>query len=64
MLEDERNITIKEARKAAGLTQAAAAEMIGVPKRTLEDWETDRRHPPKYVENLIVEKLLNISKMQ
>lgn len=48
---------IKEARKAAGLTQAAAAEMIGVPKRTWEDWETDRRHPPQYVEKLIIEKL-------
>lgn len=57
-------MTIKEARKVARLTQAAAAETIGVPKRTWEDWETDRRHPPKYVENLIVEKLLNFSKMQ
>lgn len=56
--------TIKEARKAAGLTQAAAAEMIGVPKRTWEDWESERRHPPQYVEKLVVEKLLNFSKMQ
>lgn len=50
-------MTIKEARKAAGLTQAAAAEFIGVPKRTWEDWEAERRHPPEYVEKLIIEKL-------
>lgn len=50
-------MNIKEARKAAGLTQSAAAELIGVPKRTWEDWEAERRHPPLYVEKLIIEKL-------
>lgn len=52
--------TIKEARKAAGLTQAAAAEMIGVPKRTWEDWEGEKHSPPEYVKRLIIEKLLNL----
>ena len=48
---------IKEAREAARLSQAAAAELIGVPKRTWEDWEAEKHKPPKYVENLIIEKL-------
>lgn len=54
---------IKEARKVAGLTQSAASELIGVPKRTWEDWEAERRRPPEYVERLIVEKLSNYSKI-
>ena len=53
-------MNIKEARKAAGLTQAAAAEMIGVPKRTWEDWEGEKHNPPEYVKKLIIEKLLNL----
>ena len=48
---------IKEAREAARLSQVAAAELIGVPKRTWEDWEAEKHKPPKYVENLIIEKL-------
>ena len=51
-------MTIKEARMAAQLSQAKAAELIGVPKRTWEDWEAGRRTPPDYVERLIVEKLI------
>lgn len=50
-------MNIKEARKTAGLTQAAAAELISVPKRTWEDWEAGKHKPPKYVEKLIIEKL-------
>lgn len=48
---------IKEAREAARLSQAAAAELIGVPKRTWEDWEAGKHKPPKYVKKLIIEKL-------
>ena len=53
---------IKEAREAAGLTQASARDLIGVSKRTWEDWEHDRRQPPEYVEKLIVEKLNSLKK--
>lgn len=38
-------VKIKEARKAAGLTQAALAELIGVPKTTLASWEQGRGTP-------------------
>ena len=48
---------IREAREAAGLTQVFARNLIGVSKRTWEDWEHDRRRPPEYVERLIIEKI-------
>lgn len=38
---------LKEARAKAGLTQARAAKIIGVPTRTLQDWEDGKRNPRK-----------------
>ena len=38
---------LKEARCRAGLTQARAAKLIGVPTRTLQDWEDGKRNPRK-----------------
>lgn len=39
--------TLKAWRSRLGLTQASAAEALGVPKRTLEGWEAgrDMNHP-------------------
>lgn len=39
------NNNIKELRTNAGLTQAKLAEMSGVSKRSIEDWESGRRNP-------------------
>jgi putative transcriptional regulator len=36
---------IKSLRERSGLTQAAFARAYGVPVRTLQDWEHDRRKP-------------------
>ena len=52
-------MTIKEARKKAGLTIKAASDLIGVPYRTWQDWEAGLRKPPEYVERLIIEKLIS-----
>lgn len=46
----------KEYWKQSGKTQKALAEEIGVPKRTLEDWITGRRTPPKYIEEKLQKK--------
>jgi transcriptional regulator with XRE-family HTH domain len=35
---------LREERKKLGLTQAQAAEVLGIAKKTLENWECDR-HP-------------------
>jgi putative transcriptional regulator len=36
---------VKAIREKTGLSQAAFAVLIGVSKRTLENWEQGRRHP-------------------
>ena len=47
---------IKEARQAAGLTQKGMSELLFIPLRTIENWESGKRNPPLWAENLIVEK--------
>ena len=54
-------MTIKEARQAAGLTQAEMSKLLGIPRRTVESWDMGERKPPAYVEALIVEKLRRIA---
>lgn len=55
-------MTIKEARTKVGLTQQAMSDLLKIPKRTIEDWETSKRTPPEYVESLIIEKLEKVEK--
>lgn len=50
-------MTIKEARLDAGLTQKAMADMFGMPKRTLENWEEGKNTPAPWVEKLILKEL-------
>lgn len=52
--------TIKEARRLAGLSQQGVTDTLGIPKRTLQDWESGRRTPPEWAEALVVEKLEKI----
>ena len=54
--------TIKEARKAAGLSQQGVTDTLGIPRRTLQDWETGKRTPPGWAEAMVVEKLEKIAK--
>lgn len=56
-------MNIKEAREFAGLTQKQVEEEFGVPVRTLQNWETDTRQPPEYVEASLVEKLCQMKKV-
>lgn len=35
-------MTIKEMRTAAGMTQKAFSEYFGIPKRTIQDWESEK----------------------
>lgn len=53
--------TIKEARQAAGLTQQGVTDVLKIPKRTLQDWESGKRTPPGWAEALVVEKLEQIA---
>lgn len=40
---------IKEFRKRTGLNQRAFADYFGVPLRSLQEWEQERKSPPEYV---------------
>ncbi len=51
---------LKEARIAAGLTQAKMHELMDIPVRTIQEWEGGRRIPPKYVERLVIAELERI----
>ena len=50
----------KEARLAAGLTRSAMSELMEIPLRTLENWESGNRIPPKYVERWVLKELKEI----
>ena len=52
---------IKEARKEAGITQEKMSEMLEIPKRTIENWETGKNTPPVYVEKLVLKELGRIA---
>ena len=53
--------TIRDARKAAGLIQQGVTDALGIPRRTLQDWEAGKRTPPEWAEALVVEKLEKIA---
>ncbi len=46
-------MTVKGIRERTGLSQARFGERYHIPKRTIEDWETERRTPPVYVVELL-----------
>ena len=49
---DETN-PIRTIRAETGLTQAGFSAYLGIPRRTLEDWEAGARSCPAYVVELI-----------
>lgn len=40
---------IKEVRARLGLSQIRLSKLLPVPRRTLEDWETNVAKPPRYL---------------
>lgn len=44
---------VKGLRMLAGLTQEAFSARYGIPKRTIEEWEGERRKAPAYVIELL-----------
>ena len=58
------NNKIKAARQAAGLTQKSMSEMLNIPRRTIEDWDSGKSYPPLWVEALLLEKLESIRKSE
>ena len=56
---------LKEARKAAGLSQTKAGELFNppIPLRTWQNWEGGKRNPPAWAEELIIERLSRSKKL-
>lgn len=48
---------IKELRTQTGLNRKEFSIYIGIPLRTIEDWEAGRRTPPEYIPRLIAYQL-------
>lgn len=46
-------MTIKEMRTRTGLTQAQFAQLLGIPKRSIENWERGVSRCPDYVPKFI-----------
>lgn len=48
---------LREARKAAELTQQRMADLMLIPKRSIENWEAGERTPPPYVQRFVLNEL-------
>ena len=46
-------MTIKQLRSLTKLSQSKFALAVGVPVRTIQQWEQGERNPPEYVVKLI-----------
>jgi len=46
-------MSIKEARKAAGMTRKQVTERLKIPYRTLQDWELGNNRIPEYIKILL-----------
>lgn len=53
----ELNEKIRKIRTETGMNRKMFAEHFGIPLRTLEDWEANRRTPPEYIPRLIMYQL-------
>jgi hypothetical protein len=56
------DVTIRVMRERLGLSQQGLSDTLGVPKRTIEDWEAGRRRPPQWAGRLVVEKMRSIER--
>lgn len=50
---------IRKAREQAGMTIKDLADLLGAPYRTVQDWNSGKRTPPVWLQNLIVDKILS-----
>lgn len=51
---------IKEMRMKLGMTQEEFGRMLGIPRRTIQNWEIGQRKCPEYVISLIYWKLKDL----
>lgn len=56
---EEKKSLVMQWRLKAGLTQQEVADKLGIPKRTLENWEQGTRTPSEWTEKLVIGQLVN-----
>lgn len=54
----------KVARLAAGLTQKGMSELMKIPFRTIQQWESRERTPPPYVRRFVLNELKMIAELK
>ncbi len=54
-------MSLKEARIQTNLSAEETAKRLGFPIKTWLAWEEEERKPPKYIEQLILERLKNLN---
>lgn len=52
-------MTVKEARKIVGLTQQGLSNWLGIPKRTIEDWDSGKSQPREWIKRLLIDKIFS-----
>ncbi|MBR1650635.1 MAG: helix-turn-helix domain-containing protein [Lachnospiraceae bacterium] len=52
-------LAFKAIREKSGMSRTEFAEWLGIPYRTMQEWELGRRVMPEYVLRLIAYKVLN-----
>ena len=53
---------LKKARAATGMSQQGMADRMLIPKRTIQEWEAERRTPPPYVQRFVLNELDSLKK--
>lgn len=48
---------IKHLRKEAKLSQQSMADIMLIPRRTIQDWEAGQHMPPPYVQRFVLNEL-------
>ena len=48
---------LRAMRTGAGWSRPKMVERVGVPLRTIEDWEAGKATPPTYVQKLVLDRL-------
>ena len=60
-MEKETSVTIKALRSQTKMSQSQFAAYFELSIRTLQDWEQEKRTPPKYVISMM-ERILKLEK--
>lgn len=59
MLKDIDNNPIKYAREQAGMNVKELAEYLGAPYRTVQDWNVGNSRPPRWMERILFNYILD-----